>query len=319
MYLTNILFRQDNKIKPRFVFKKDIVMFSKSLRFAGKIRHSFRLLGFLFLLIAFAHAERPPIVFVHGLFQNPESWAKWKTWFESKGFICYTPAYPFHEGAPASLRKNIPPELGKLTFADVTQKLSDFIDTLPEKPILIGHSMGGLAVQKLLENGKGVAAIAIDSAPPKGIFSFKWSFLRANLSTINPFKGDSPCLPTVEWFQYAFCNTMTMEETRVEYDRFVVPESRNIPRSSTGGDGKIDFKKPHRPILIIAGEKDHIIPASLCRDNFKAYTDTNSVITYKEFPNRTHYLCGQTNWEEIAQFSYDWIASLKTASALPKK
>jgi len=200
---------------------------------------------------------------------------------------------------------------GKVTFADATKKISDFIDTLPEKPILIGHSMGGLVVQKLLENGKGVAAIAIDSAPPKGIFSFKWSFLRANLPAINPFKGDSVCEPTVAWFHYAFCNTMTMEETRLAFDRYVVPESRNIPRSSTGDEGKIDFKKPHPPLLFIAGEKDHIIPASLNRDNFKAYTDTNSVIAFKEFPNRTHYLCGQTNWEEIAQFSFEWITSLK--------
>ncbi len=64
----------------------------------------------------------------------------------------------------------------KLTFGEVISHLNRFMDHLPEKPILIGHSMGGLAVQKLLELGKGVAAIAIDSAPPKGIFSYKWSF-----------------------------------------------------------------------------------------------------------------------------------------------
>jgi len=251
------------------------------------------------------------IVFIHGLFQNPASWENWATYFKARGYKCHAPAYPYHEGKPGTLRKNIHPELGKLTFGQVIVGLAKFIDRLPEKPILIGHSMGGLAVQKLLEMGKGMAAVAVDSAPPKGVFSFKWSFIKANLPTINPFKGDSPCLPSVEWFHYAFCNTMTIEETRKEYDSFVVPESRNIPRSSTGNDGKISLSRPHKPLLFIAGEKDNIIPSSLNMKNYKAYTDKNSVKDYKEFPGRTHYICGQKGWEEVADYIVGWVKKLK--------
>ena len=187
------------------------------------------------------------IVFVHGLFHNPKSWEGWMKYFTAKGYTCYAPAYLYHEGEAADLRKNINPRLGKLAFGQVVDSFAVFIDKLPEKPILIGHSMGGLAVQKLIERNKGVAAIAIDAAPPKGIFSFKRSFLKANLPTVNPLKGNSVCLPSVKWFHYAFCNTMTMEQTQNEYDLYVVPESRNIPRSSTKKDGKIDFKnRTHR-------------------------------------------------------------------------
>lgn len=241
---------------------------------------------------------------------NPLSWTTWIEFYKSRGYDCYSPAYPYHEGSPAELRKNINPALGKLTFGEVINSLSTFIDQLPEKPILIGHSMGGLAVQKLIELDKGVAAACIDTAPPKGIFSFKWSFLRANFPTINPFKGDSVCLPSVNWFHYAFCNTMTMEETRAEYDKFVVPESRNIPRSSTKTDGEIDFKKPHNPLLFIAGEKDHIIPSSLNKKNFNAYKDETSKRDFKEFPGRTHYICGQKNWEEVATYIDEWLNGL---------
>lgn len=178
---------------------------------------------------------------------------------------------------------------------------------MPEKPLLIGHSMGGLALQKLINMDLGTAGVCIDSAPPKGIFSFEWSFLKANLPTINPLKGNSVCLPSVEWFQYSFCNTMTLEETRKEYEQFVVPESRNIPRSSTGKDGHIDFKKPHAPLLFIAGEKDHIIPASLNRKNFAAYQDRHSKRDFKEFVGRTHYICLQKDWQEVAGYIGDWI------------
>lgn len=247
------------------------------------------------------------IVFIHGLFMNPNSWELWEKYFESLGYKCYAPAYPCHEGNPNLLRANINPNLRKLTLSNVVENLSLFIDKLPEKPILIGHSMGGLIVQKLIEKDKGVLGICINSAPPKGIFSFKWSFLKSNLPTINPLKGNSVCMPKLKWFHYAFCNNMSLELTKIEYNKFVIPESRNIARSSLKSDGKIDFNKPHNPLLFIAGQKDHIIPSSLNLKNYKAYKDRNSKIEFIEFTDRTHYICGQQNWKEVAIYIYEWI------------
>jgi pimeloyl-ACP methyl ester carboxylesterase len=251
------------------------------------------------------------IVFIHGLFMNPVSWASWVTFYEERGFICYSPGYQFHEGNPGTLRNMINPDLGKLTFGKVINRLSAYIDSLPEQPILIGHSMGGLVVQKLIEMNKGTAGICIDPAPPAGIFSFKWSFLRANIPTVNPLRGNSVCLPGLNWFHYAFCNTMTMEETEKKYNQYVVPESRNIARSSTKQDGKIDFSKPHKPLLFIAGEKDNIVPSSLIKKNYDAYDVKNGKIDFRQFENRTHFICGQPNWEEVAKYIYEWIGTLQ--------
>ena len=251
------------------------------------------------------------IVFIHGMFMNPISWEPWLLWYEAKGYKCYAPAWPYHTGSPPDLRYYYDPNLGELTFGQVIDSLSAFIDRLPEKPIVVGHSMGGLAVQKLIEMDKGVAGICIDPAPPQGIFSYKWSFLKSNLSTINPLKGNSVFLPSLKWFHYAFCNTMTAEQTKIEYSKYVVPESRNVARSSTKRDGKIDFKKPHAPLLIIAGEKDHIIPPALNRKNFEAYTDRRSKTDFKVFPGRTHWICGQQNWQEVAEYAEKWINANK--------
>ncbi len=251
------------------------------------------------------------IVFVHGLFMNPESWEPWIKHFEAKGYQCYAPSFPFHQGKPSDLRTDINPSLAKVTISDVVKSLAHFIDSLSKKPIIIGHSVGGFLTQKLIELDKGVAGICIDSAPPAGVLTFKWSFWKANLPVINPFKGNSVFVPTVKWYQYAFCNTMTMEETQLVYDQFVVPESRNIPRSMlTDAYGKINFKKPHHPLLFIAGEKDNIIPSSLNRTNFDAYKDQNSIKAFKEFADRTHYICGQKNWEEIADYIDHWFTDL---------
>lgn len=247
------------------------------------------------------------IVFIHGLFMNPKSWQPWMDFFKLKGYSCFAPAYPYHEREPSYLREHIESGLANLTFKQVIASLVAFIDTLPEKPILVGHSMGGLAVQKLIQDQKGTAGVCIDSAPPKGIFSFKWSFLKANLPVINPFKGNSVFVPSVEWFHNSFCNEMTFDETHTVYDQYVVPESRNIPRSSTGNDGKIDFSRSHPPLLFIAGEKDTIVPSSLNMKNFLAYKDRGSKKDFIEFKGRTHYICGQENWEEVAGYIADWI------------
>lgn len=105
----------------------------------------------------------------------------------------------------------------------------------------------------------------------------------------------------------AFCNTMTLEETEAVYKKFVVQDSRNVIRTSIKKDGKIDFNKPHAPLLFIAGEKDHLIPSSLNYKNYKSYKDKNSRTDFKEFPGRTHFICGQPNWEEVAEYISKWI------------
>jgi pimeloyl-ACP methyl ester carboxylesterase len=247
------------------------------------------------------------IVFIHGLFMTPKSWGNWVAFFEKNSYKCYTPAYSYHEGDPEELRENINQNLGQLTFGQVIDGLCAFIDKLPEKPILIGHSMGGLAVQKLISLDKGVAGICIDSAAPKGISSFKWSFLKANLAVVNPLKGNSVFVPSEEWFQYAFCNTYSAQESQIEYKKHIVPESRNIARTSAKEDGAIDFKKPHNPLLFIAGENDNIIPPSLNKKNHAAYIDKNSKTDFKEFSGRTHHICSQNNWEEVATYIKEWI------------
>lgn len=266
---------------------------------------------------------KPTIVFIHGLFQNPESWREWMVHFQARGYTCVAPAYPFHEGAPAELRAHPDRALRKLRLGQVVESIAKYIDSLPgaatgEKPVLIGHSMGGLVTQLLVARGIARAAVVIDTAPPAGVMSFRKSFLRANLATVNPLRGNSICLPSVDWFQYAFCNTMSRADTQRAYDEFVVPESRNIPRSSTGVEGRVDFTKPHAPLLFIAGEQDHIIPPSLNWKNYRRYARfdrvgsetggvTTSVTDFKQFPGRTHYICGQQGWEEVAEFVREWV------------
>ncbi|WP_431124279.1 alpha/beta hydrolase [Flagellimonas flava] len=247
------------------------------------------------------------IVFIHGLFLNNKSWTEWETFFKEKGYTTYTPAYPGHEGTPSELRKNAPDSLGNVSFTDVVKKMEAFIKTLPEKPTVIGHSMGGLVAQKLIEKDLAEAAIIISSAPPKGVITLRFSFAKSNLGLLNPFRGNSIHYPTKKWFHYAFTNTLSREESDSIFDRYVVPESRNIPRETLKKAGKIHFKKPHVPMLFVSGKEDHIIPASLNKKNFKRYKDENSLKEHKIFEGRDHFIAGEDGWEEVANYIYNWL------------
>jgi len=247
------------------------------------------------------------IVFIHGLFLNHHSWTAWRAFFEEKGYTTHAPVSPGHDGTPAALRAHAPDSLGKVTFSDVVAHFEAFIRALPEKPILIGHSMGALVAQKLVEKELAEAAVIISSAPPQGVITTKLSFAKSNLGLLNPLKGNSVFYPTKQWFHYAFTNTLSRAASDGIFDQYVVPESRNIPRETLKQAGKIDFRKPHAPMLFISGQEDHITPASLNKTNFKRYKDENSVRAHKIFEGRDHFIAGAEGWEEVAEYIHAWL------------
>ena len=112
-----------------------------------------------------------------------------------------------------------------------------------------------------------------------------------------------------EW-QYAFTNGMPFDQQKEAYYRFLTPESKLVVRDAITDAAKIDFKRPHVPLLFIAGSIDHFIPSSLNFSNYKKYTAKFSKKSYKEFEGRNHYVLGQPNWQEIANYILNWIDKL---------
>ncbi len=253
------------------------------------------------------------IVFIHGLFMNDKSWDNWKSLFEKEGYICYAPAHPKHVGNPAELRTNPPIGLEDVRFEDWITNLEAFIDGLPEKPILIGHSFGGLTAQKLVESGRAAAAILISSAPPKGISTLKPSFIKANNKVAGPLKGKSIFNPEEKeykkWFHFAIANTFTREESDKLFEEFAVPESRQTPRAALKKIAKIDTKKPHVPLLFLGGLEDVIVPNVLIRKTIKKYSDENSLVDAKFYEGKDHFICGAPGWEEVVQYSLNWLSN----------
>lgn len=247
----------------------------------------------------------PPILFVHGMYMNAHSWKPWIARATQRGLVATAVSWPFHQGEPEERREHIDPRLGRLTFGAVVASLKAHIDDMPEQPILIGHSIGGLAVQKLINDGYGRAGVAISPAPPLGVVSLAPDFFKANWPHLDPFAGDRPIIMTRERFHYTFCTTMTREESDEAYDLYVVPESRNVPRSTLTTQARVDFAKDHVPLLLMAGDTDHLTPAAMIHRNARRY---ELLVEVREFPHRSHFICNQDGWEEVADAAFDFVS-----------
>ncbi len=256
------------------------------------------------------------IVFIHGMFVTPTCWKKWQDYFQARGYRTLAPAWPEHD-PPASAQRARHPNgaLARLELSELVEHYRQIVRGLDEKPILVGHSMGGLIVQILLQEGLGIAGVAIDSAPPKGVFTVTWSFLKSNWPAINPFASkDKPIYLDEASFHYAFTNTLSDGEAHAAWAAEVVPESRRVGKGPTTAAAKIDFKRARPPLLMIAGEKDHIIPAALNRKNFARYQGS-SVTELRTFPGRDHWIIASDGWQEVADYVRGWIEKGQAAAA----
>ena len=250
------------------------------------------------------------IILIHGNFVNQTSWEKWKDRYEQKGYTVYTPANPGHDGIPSDLRKQVHPDLTKTGFIDVVSNIIKLIETLPEKPLIIGHSMAGMAAMKLLELDKAAAAVSIDGAPPKNVFP-PFATLKSVIRAFGFFSSKKYFMGSREWYDKCFFNTLPERDRANAFDSIAVPESYKVSRELVlNSFSNIDFSKPHNPILFIGGGSDNIFPSSLTTTLARKYKDSNSRVDLKIFQGKSHFICGESGWEAVADYILDWYEKL---------
>lgn len=255
--------------------------------------------------------DQKTIVFVTGAFITHLCWEKWIPYFENLGYKVIVPPWPNKNADAETLRNQRPNMLiAGNRLNDLISYFEGIVKQLPSKPLLIGHSIGGLITQILIQRGLASGGVAIHSVPPQGIMTFKLSFLKAGWGPLGFFTPtDEPFMMSFAQWQYAFTNGMPPEEQKEGYYKFATPESKLIVRDTITSVAAVDFKKPHAPLLFLAGGKDHTIPASLNYDNYKKYKDLSSVTDYKEFGFANHFVIAHPCWKEQADYIQKWTSA----------
>jgi len=249
------------------------------------------------------------IVMIHGMWGGGWYWENFKNFFEQRGYECFTPTLRHHDVSPLD---DPHPDLGETSLLDYAQDLEEFIGKLDDKPILIGHSMGGLLAQILGSRGFAKALVLLTSASPSGVNALKFSVIKSFWSVLTTWGfWRKPQRLSFKTTVYSMLHLLSEEEQKAIYDKFVYESGRAAGEIGFWlldfkGASKVDESKVTCPVLVISGAEDRITPVSLSKKMAKKYNGT-----YKEFENHAHLVIMEPGWEDIAKYIASWFNQIR--------
>ncbi|MFC7494272.1 MULTISPECIES: alpha/beta hydrolase [unclassified Nocardioides] len=258
-----------------------------------------------------------PVVFIHGLWLLPSSWARWADFFERAGYAPLTPDWPDDPETVEEARAN-PDVFAKKTLGQVADHTTEVVNALDRKPVIIGHSTGGLLAQMLAGRGLAAATVAIDPGVFRGVLPLPASVLKGvGPFLIDPRTRGRALTLTFEQFKYGWANALDETEARELYDTYHVA-APGISLVQMGNanlnpwtEAKVNTQNSERgPLLIIDGEKDHTVPWAIANAAYKRQRHNPGVTEIVKIPNRGHSLTIDHGWQEVAQTSLDFITKI---------
>jgi pimeloyl-ACP methyl ester carboxylesterase len=255
-----------------------------------------------------------PVVFIHGLWLLPSSWANWGEFFEKAGYAPLTPDWPDDPETVEQARAN-PDVFAKKTLKQVGDHAAEVIGGLNKKPAVMGHSTGGLLAQIIADRGLSVATVAIDPGPFRGVLPLPIAALRSASPVLkNPLNRGKAITLNLDQFKYGWANALDDDEAKQLYETYHVaaPGVALMQMANANlnpwTEAKVDPKNPQRgPLLIIDGEKDHTVPWAIANAAYKRQSKNPSVTEIKQMPNRGHSLTIDHGWQEVAQTALDFV------------
>src|ERR671934_313243 len=149
-----------------------------------------------------------PVVFIHGLWLLPSSWANWVDFFKQAGYAPLTPDWPDDPATVEQARAN-PDVFAKKTLKHIADHTTEVVHVLDKKPVIMGHSTGGLLAQMLAGWGLSAATVAIDPGVFRGVLPLPGSVLKGvGPFLINPLTRGRALTLTFDQFKYGWTNAL---------------------------------------------------------------------------------------------------------------
>lgn len=251
------------------------------------------------------------MVMIHGMWGGGWYWKSMREYFEAQGYQVHTPYLRHHEltAEQVSTGQNLPSELGTLSLVDYVDDLEAFIQTLSEKPVVVGHSMGGLVAQKLAERQLAERLILLAPAPPSDVPAITWGGFKSFLSLLRTWGfWRKPHRPSFESCAYSSFAKLPAAEQRACYDRMVYESGKLVvevalPFLDGNKASEVDANAVNVPTLVVGAADDLLIPPQVVRKIAKKYPQAQ----HHCLDNQTHWLMYEPGWEKCAKLMGDWL------------
>jgi pimeloyl-ACP methyl ester carboxylesterase len=213
-----------------------------------------------------------------------------------------------HNAAAISLRGHppLPPmrDIGRQTISDFYSDAAAAARTL-DRPIVIGHSMGGLLALMLAANGLVRAAVLMSPAPSRGIPALSVAIVTRMARYLPALLFSRPYLPVAEHFDALVLNALPPEQRAAQRARFNADSGR-ASRDIALGVHTIPPEQVRVPMLIVGADDDRFIPLGTSQRMAKKYHAELYVAK-----GHGHFLLAEPGWQGEAAVILDWIDALE--------
>ena len=243
-------------------------------------------------------AHRTPLLFIHGAYMSAQCWEEnFLPWFSERGWPAHAVSLSGHG---ASRRRD---HLDFYSLDDYTRDVAEVVASLPSPPVLIGHSMGGMVVQKYLERHDAPAVVLMASVPPQGLMGSAFGLLlkKPNLLTdLNRIMTGSEV--NIDSLREALFNQPVEEEALRRYYRMSQPESHRALWDMT----LFNLPQPGRmrrpPMLVLGASHDHLLPPDQVHMTARTYGQAAEI-----FPDMGHGMMLERDWMDVARRIAGWL------------
>lgn len=245
-------------------------------------------------------------VLIHGMWGTSAVWRNWRPFLEDRGWQTIAHDLRHHDVAAGPP----PAALGETSLLDYVADLETTILSLPEKPVVIGHSMGGLIALLLCARGLARAGVLLTPAPPSSVIALRPSNLMA-FARIQARWGwwRKPHRATLdEALAYTF-NTSDRVNGTAEHAGFVHESGRalleiGLPWLDGRKAATVDPRRVTVPLLFVGAEKDRLVPPGVVCRTARQFAHVSD---YVEYEGQGHWVLGQPGWERVADQAEAWL------------
>jgi pimeloyl-ACP methyl ester carboxylesterase len=242
-----------------------------------------------------------PLLFIHGAWHGAWCWDEhFLDYFADKGYRALALSLRGHGNSTTTK------PLRSCSIADYVDDVSSVADSLPTRPVLIGHSMGGGIVQKYLESHEAPAGVLVASWPSRGVAGFLMRYMKQHpwrFATALITGKASAMFNPPEAVREKFFSAQTPESTVAHCAARIQNESRRVTLDAL----LLHLPRPKRvtaPMLVLGADYDDCFTTDEVRATARAYHTEAEI-----FPDMGHDMMLEPGWAAVAQQIDVWLGT----------